>query len=115
MDRNNMNCKGSYYLGSACGHCSSCEEELKKLKELDTCELPTKMILRMDKNDLSDFKSIKTYPMYYSGWECDADMWVLSDGRKFTTDHGALCEFTDEQFKKYRKKLKNYLKEIKDL
>jgi hypothetical protein len=42
-------------------------------------------------------------------------MWVFPDGRKFTTNHGTVCEFNDEAFKSYRKNLKKYVKSLKDL
>jgi len=108
-------CKGSIALGSACMTCDRCKEELELIKIQAERKIPTRIILKMQSYDIDELPGVKSYDMYYCGWECDDTMWVFPDGRKFTTNHGAVCEFTDEDFKAYRKNLKKYVKSLKDL
>jgi len=53
--------------------------------------------------------------MYHCGWDMDTKFWVLKDGRKFCTNHGDVEEFTDKDFKKYRKRIKKHYKELKEI
>ena len=108
-------CKGSYVLGSACGNCERCKEELERIKEKDVKDLSTEIILNIGRYEFETMKGVKTLPMFYTGWECDELMWALEDGRKFTTNHGTFCIFINEDFQEYRKELEDYLKEIKKL
>lgn len=109
-------CKGSFMLGSACGHCEKCKDEMEKFKEV--FELPTKQILKIGdytKDILDNSPDIKSYDMYQLGWEMDTRFWVLPDGRKFCTNHGSLEEFSDKSFKRYKKRMKEHHKELKEI
>jgi len=108
-------CKGSIALGTACMKCDRCKEEMELIKTQAERKIPTNIILKMQSYDIDELPNVKSYDMYYCGWECDTTMWVFPDGRKFTTNHGTVCEFNDEAFKSYRKNLKKYVKSLKDL
>ncbi len=82
---------------------------------MDTSKITTVEILKKGTEYLVDTLKAKEYDVHHCGWEGDTEFWVLPDGRKFTTNHNSLTEFTPEEFEKYQKVLSVYLHEIKDL
>ncbi len=87
----------------------------KEVNYIDTSDIATEDILQKGKYYIRDTLNAPEYKMYYSGWELDTSFWVLNDGRKFTTDHERLVEFTNEEFIEYTTDLEKYLEIIKDL
>lgn len=86
-------------------------------------EYSTEEIIEMNSKEFLNEACIKKIDMYYCGWECDIESWIFEDahsaateqGRMFTTNHGHICEFTKEDFEKYRKNIIDYSKSIKDI
>jgi len=72
------------------------------------------IIQRNDKK-LLDELAIKLIRRYHSGWELDEYIWVLKDGRIFTTDNNRVCVFTEEDLKEYIEEMENNLIKIKDI
>lgn len=48
MKANGLICRGSYALGTACGHCQRCKDEIKELLEL------RRAVIRMTSQNLDD-------------------------------------------------------------
>ena len=82
---------------------------------MDTSNIKTEEILKKGTKYLVDTIKAKEYDVYHCGWEGDTEFWVLPDGRKFTTNHNSLTEFTPDEFKNYITNLTEYLNKIKDL
>jgi len=62
-----------------------------------------------------DYKCVKSFDMYYCGWECDAKSWLMEDNTIFTTNHGAVCEMTKSNFKQYRDQLRDVVLELDEI
>lgn len=87
----------------------------EEINYIDTSNISTEEILKKGINYLTNTLNAQEYNMYYSGWEIDSKFWVIDDGRKFTTNHNCLIEFTEEDFNKYKYDLKMYLELIGNL
>lgn len=65
--------------------------------------------------DYLDDNCFRKFPMYYSGWECDSNAWVMSDGTIFGTNHGQLCITSIEEFETYRNQMTKVSEDLDDL
>jgi len=108
-------CTGDFVSGTACRECERCKREYDLINKLPISDVTDEMVYGMGYGHAQDLDKVTTYDMYYSGWECDSLMWVLTDGRKFTTNHGSMCNFSNEGFAEYKEELQEYLDSIKDL
>lgn len=68
-----------------------------------------------DFNSYLDETCSNKLDMYYSGWECDTTLWIMSNSDKICTSHGDHYIMSDSEFQSYKNTLICYVETLKDI
>jgi hypothetical protein len=90
-------------------------KSIESFKATIAKEYSTEEIIQMNSKIFLSEACVKKLDMYYCGWECDIESWILEDGRMFTTNHGSISEFRKEDFDLYKKGIIDYAESLKNI
>lgn len=97
-------------------------KSIESFKATIAKEYSTEEIIKMNSKIFLSEACVKKIDMYYCGWECDIESWILEDthsaenqGRIFTTNYGKISEFTKEDFDLYKKRIIDYAESLKEI